>query len=433
MKKTTFITDMFGSLLNKNDQHDIPFILIHCYKPEIILTTIITGKYYICKPTMAFIENTLYTHQINPANFGIMGDIFISGNKLPHKITIIMANKNMNISKPPINYIIADEIDDYFVWKPVCHKKYIGLGFVISKEKPGTNEMVTLHSDLVTEYNGHIFSNNVTNMNEFNLLATYKTKKYTLARSALLDKNNNVEISSKIDGKFINENTKSGYNVDTNKIPISHTIQGELRIGKKCLSIDDDHNVHQNDCDDSTENKWYFYNDHIVSDYNQSCLTVNNNDITSKPCKISDKNQTWNIKNTDSVIVDNLQDVNDKWSTMKGKNVILFESDNPWYVNKTQQIEGLVEPQTTELNTVEYEPMAQYESSFKIDPTSPDLGHGHSFVERNGAQYYDSCFRDDEKIEGFGQEKKYRINFNSVICCLILFVFMMLAIKFFYN
>ena len=197
------------------------------------------------------------------------------------------------------------------------------------------------------------------------------------------------------------------------------------------LSVDRNDNIVQNKCNDDINNKWYFYNDSIISDYNQNCLSVdNNNEIISEPCKITNKNQQWDIKNTDSVVIDNLQETNDKWSTIRGKNVVLLESDNPWYINKEYQPEGIVHPQTTELNTVDYEIAAKYDPSFMIDVTSPDFGHGHSYVERNGAQYYDSCFRDDEKVETFDGRRKHRINFNYIICCLIIVVFTMLAIKY---
>ena len=230
MNNVTFLTDIFGTVLNDNNiaEHDIPFILIHCYKPEIILENIISEKYCIYKPIKTFIDNTLYTNNINPSNFCTTGDIWIPNNKMPTKITVVMANKNEGVSKYPINYIIVNEINDMYIWQPICHNNYLPMGLLISKDKPSVKEMVTINKNLMTEYNGHIFPSIFTNMNEFNLLSTQKNKKYTIKRSALLDSDNNIKILSKQKEGYINPN-RSGYKIANKITPISHTIQGELR------------------------------------------------------------------------------------------------------------------------------------------------------------------------------------------------------------
>ena len=435
MNTVTYLTDIFGLPLNQNNQnqqYSYPFILLHCFKPELILNIIVQNDQCICKPVKEFIDNVLYNSQIDPHEFSTLGDIIIPTTTLSTKrITVLLANKIGLISKYPVNYVNVGDISDVHIWKPICSNNYMALGYVVSKDKPSINEIVTIKKDYVTDYNGQMLPNKYTNMNEFNLLTTQDSQRYTLARSALLNETNSVAISSKVNNKNISSNDS-----DSDDIPISHTIQGELKIGNKCLSIDNNNKIDQTSCDNSTGSKWYFYNDRIISDYNQSCLSMTDNDtVIGQPCKLSDKNQTWNIKNSKSVVVDNLQQIDDKFTTVKGKKVVLLESDDPWYINKTEQVEGLANSETTELNLVEYEAAAKYDPSFKIDVTSPDLGHGHSYVERNGAQYYDSCFRDDEKVETFDGKAntKTRLNFNSIICCLIFVVFIMLLVKYFYN
>jgi hypothetical protein len=432
MNSTIYLTDIFGTVIDSSEQHEIPFLLVHCYTPELILINVFKNNFSIYKPNKNYIRNILQRHRINSVNFCTLGDIWLPNDKYPPKITILLANNNFTLAKYPINYRIVEQLDDIYIWEPICNKNYVSLGLIASIEKPLVNEVLTINKKYVTEYNGHIHSSELTNMNEFNMLATLEDFKYTIKRSALIKYEDDIEIRSKINGKILGEKN-NGYNVGNNNIPISHTIQGELKIGNNCLSIDTNNNIVQKKCNNMTQNKWYFYDDNIVSDYNHNCLSVDdNNSIIGEPCKPSKKNQKWDIKSKNNVIIDNLQETNDKWTTIKGKNVVLLESDNPWYLNKTGQIEGIVKPQTIELNQVEYESAAQYKPNFMIDPIPPDMGHGHSYVERNGGKYFDDCFRDDEKIEMFVDTKTKVSNIGSIILCILAILFVIVTIKYYF-
>lgn len=417
-----FLTDIFGTKINVENQHDLPFILVNCYDVDtILINTIETqdNNYTIYKPNMEYLKKVLDMYNINISNYSTIGDIILP-NEENIKITIVLVNKNIGspyIGVKPFDYKVRDIIKNYMVWEPLCNDNYLPLGYVVSTKKPYNNEILVIHKKYVTNYNNKIYPSKITNMNEFNLVSLQGDEKYTIKRTAFLDNEYNLNLSSKVDSEYQN-------------LPVSYTIQGELKINNKCLSNDNNDTVTQSQCRNSDNQKWYLYDNHIVSDKDQSCIAVDNNSLKKKRCDVNDVTQQWIIKNEDSVILDNLQPVNDKWTTIKGKTVLLLESDNPWYINKTSKIEGIVEPKTSELNLSDYESTAQYNPNFMIDILSPDLGHGHSFVERNGGKYYDSCYRGDERVEAFnGKEDMYKLNMPNIILCLVVILIVIIIIK----
>lgn len=415
------ITDIFG---NKEINNMKPFLLLHCFQPNLILETIYVDIFSIYSPIKSVIEHILYSNNINPEFFNITGDVFISSEIMPSKFTLLLANTKTGIAKNPINYIIEKKLDDIYIWKPISRRDHMELGLVASKEKPSNNYMVTIDREylIIKEAYGKKMSQNlpntVTSNNEFNLVNLINNNRITIRRTSFIDSNQRLEIYNKKTMKYINLNTKNEYIMTSDVNNVFY--DGRLRINNKCLqaTLNNTNNVIQVNCNEGSF--WYFYDDTIFLDGTNLCLTDGQILTVQKYDKNNDY-QKWNISNKRIVTEDLLQDTHDKWHTIKGRKVILHEPDNPWYVNKSYKPEGIMRPEITNLNDVGYENTAQYSPHFMIDPTSPNVGHGHSYADRNGARYYNQCYLREDFNDDNIQNKNNDI-FMLIYCVIIILI-----------
>ena len=160
-------------------------------------------------------------------------------------------------------------------------------------------------------------------------------------------------------------------------------------------------------------------------------------------CKDS-TSQKWFTNDYNSVI-QNTQEVVNHWETQNGKNVILIEPDNPWYITKKKNtIEGIIKQERTPLNQVDYK-NADFPSSFMMDVYRPDLGYGHSYAERKGSRVFciDDCknkYLNDLVLENFEDgntnkenNKFHKIDFAVIACILVLLIILLVIIRYYLN
>jgi len=425
------ITDIFGNPVSNND--DIPFLYIHSSKAHLIVEKIYRHVWRLINPTIFHI---LFKFGFDPHSYAPLGDIFLPTNKTPKKISILLVNVNLSISESPIDYDVVKIFNDFTLWKPIPPKGFRILGYVLSKLKPPLDFIRAISKKFVTPYRGkHDSRNNLTNMNEFNLLAYFDTNRKTLKRTKLLKQDNDILLRSH-DGKYVTK-TETGLGLKNSGQKINYSVQGELKVDDQCVGVSMDDNMRDNfvyltKCDNSDEQKWYPYQNHFVSQFDQGCLTDSMGELRTTECE-NKKNKFWNMQPANNVVHKKYQKKNKSWKTDQGKNVILIESRNPWYLGRHEAKPiGIMKRGRKELNKTKYG-NAKYHSNFMMDVHRPDMGYGYSYAQRGGRKC--SCIEDCDKLvhkesimEGFDGNSN-TVDFNMIACSLSLVIFILVIIR----
>lgn len=457
------ITDIYGNKLDKGDRRNsqLPFIIIHTTQPYLLMEKVSGGKndsvYRLIQPT---VMHALYANNIVPNNFAPVGHIWIPQSKLDveQPFQILLMNANPYISQYPNKFYKIGEYNGLGVWKAVGPKGYVPLGLVLSDGQPSTRELRVINKDNTYGYKGGPSVGNLTTMNEFNLLGHLKVKKLTIDRTKFLDHDMNIRLMAQSKGGVISRSDNnsnlslSGRNNKKNQ-KINYTIQGELKMDDQCIeasNTETDNFVYLQNCNNSVEQKWYPYRNSFISQLDQTCLTEDGGQVTKKKCDFKD-NQKWLVQDLDYVINRSDQEEKKSWKTQTGKQVVLIEPDNPWYINKTdKKPEGIVYTGQKLLNNLEYRDNADFYSTFMMDSYRGDMGYGYSYAQRKGrdALCLDDCDKipanpkdrfilehfDGEKEEEEKETSFIRSNYvNYVASCLLLVLFIMIVYRLYKN
>lgn len=450
------ITDIFGNKISKDDDNKnlFPFILLHTKQPHLLMERVnsnINKKSGVWKLVYPTIMHILYNNGFNVSSFAPLGHIWYSTSKLPNEESILLVNTGSKISKYPIDYKKIMDYEKFGLWKPIGPRGYHPIGYLLSKGKPSKQYIRVINKDLLTPFRDDSKSvNGLSNMNEFKLLTYYDSKKITIKRTKILNKDYLVKIISNKNNKIISKNNsgKLLLDNDTQVIDdyqaINYSIQGELRMGNECIgvSINDNVNdkfVYLQECNDNDGQKWFPYLGHFVSQYDGSCLDTDDKNLLVSKCKRK-KGQEWKTNNLRTVISKHNQEYDKQWKTRHGKNVVLLQPDNPWYVrikNKQRTPEGIVKQNIVKLNETEYRANADVHSKFMLDTNNPSMGYGYSLEQRKGRPC--SCLNECHKIpkkeylfETFN-DKSDTINFNLVACILLVLVIALVIIRLYSN
>ena len=81
------------------------------------------------------------------------------------------------------------------------------------------------------------------------------------------------------------------------------------------------------------------------------------------------------------------QDFNNEYidkNLFKGAHVVLVSDDNPWYINKGVPLKYVGKDFTMDVNPYDTHmyPYEEYKSRVKMNMNKPDLGFGHSYLQR---------------------------------------------------
>jgi hypothetical protein len=430
------ITDIFGNNISSNDVHNLPFILLHTKQPHLLITKIGNNKAsHAYKLIYSSIMHVLHINKIKTSQFAPVGDMwYIDG--LPDTEKILLVNTSHQISRYPSDYTVVDKYNKINIWKPIGPKNYVPIGYVINKHKPSLKSMRIINKKLTIDYiNKSKYKNILINMNEFNLVGHTDDSKYTIDRTKLLNKDYMVKIMSK-NGIVTHKNNKLKLSQQENDNQnVNYTIQGELKMDNKCISIVSGNDIHDNyvyldDCTKENNQKWYPYSGQLISQYDGSCLKGSDDTL------IVSKNSCdkWKTKNLKIVNHDADQEIdnNNSWKNEYGKNVILIEPDTPWYINKESNNkinEPIIIHNTPELNNAEYRDNADFDSKFIIDRDNPSMGYGYSMAQRR----VKSCTTNDN-IENFDSNKPNTgYNFNLIVITLLIIVILSVIVRMFIN
>lgn len=400
------VTDIFGNTLKKGDPENSkqPFLLLHTVQPDLLIMPVSSRSKEAFNFIYPAVMHVLYYNSIDPSSYAPVGSFFIKEGILPKKMIFILVNTDTQLSSFPTDFVEIGSVGDCTIWKPVAPIGYVGLGYYASYKKPSTTVMRTVNKAATKRYSrARIISGKSINMNEFNLLGTINTQRYTVDRTVFLKGDRFIRLSS----------NKGRILAKGNKTDVVFTNKGNLKIDGQCVTVKDNDNVGIQPCDSIESQKWYPYKNMFISNKNDKCLTDGESNLTVTECG-DNSSQSWYVQERNTVIEDTKQDDYGTWKTQTGKRVILFEPDNPWYINrrKTEEPEGIIQQGLKVLNQVDYRDNANYRSSFMMDTNKSHMGYGHSYASRLGRRCLclDDCDKkpsnpkDEFILEPFGEE-----------------------------
>lgn len=200
-----------------------------------------------------------------------------------------------------------------------------------------------------------------------------------------------------------------------------YNTQGELISDGKCMTLNKNNNMlYFDECNYMNDDqKWIIDNKKIKPQISlpseNKCVELNNDTLILNECADFDI-QKWNTENDD--------DTNKfSWQKFKGKNVVLVEADNPWYVNNDDKFELEYPKEIVLDNGLGYKDNAYFDSNIILDSTKPDLGLGHSYASRKGI----TC----NKIETFdGSSNDNNCKTNNIIIIVVVLLLLLVLFKF---
>lgn len=380
------ITDIFGNKIsqNKDINDNLPFILIHCYRPNVILENVsihcenqLSDSIWELKSSTVY--HILFLNNITGYNFKPLGDIWFPNNKLPSKISILMTNSNNNIiSEYPIDFVKIDNYIDVCIWKPICPNNYRELGLVASQSKPSVRSIKVINYKFLKEYckETRVKDRN-TNMNEYNFLSNIEIKKFTIDK---------VKLSQYLNNSSPNENTDN-YIIQQKFLNLSDHENSEVESTLSCSSSKLCSGV-SNQCQ-----KWY------VSESNSS----SSDQIKTRPLESKE-----HLDSSYSLDPSNLSDL---WKPQKGKKVLLMEPEITWYSIKKKQFSP--------------PPKKIFQKNNEHDITRNNINTTKNEYNKNNNSDND---KKNEKINS-----KFKFDFNMIACSLLLLIFLLVIIRYYLN
>ncbi len=355
-----------------------------------------------------------------------LGDLWFPTSVITNPITVLLGNRSSGLLFCPTSYVFVARYKNGSLWKPVSENKSCeAVSFMFSiKDKITKGYM--LRKDIIIPYEGGYHTvDNITNANEFNLVSTTDTRKLTVNRTKFVKEQPDFRLKTRYNDKYLSNlgDKLALTDISSKKSQqLSYTSQGELKIDGKCLSIPTDATrkngfVYANDCNNSLGQKWFPFNNHFISQYDKSCLSADNDNLTSRSCVENNAAQLWETDMRDDSEITETSKTEDeqyvnsrnrdveepgpeyhrKWYDKKGRHVVLVESDNPWYLgdDKLQHTHDMNRHRSDnvstvlrnkdlyELNDKEYGP-SDFDSHISLDMDRQFTGYGlgYSFADR---------------------------------------------------
>ena len=374
-----YVSDLYGYEINSKTK----FLVIsgpHIYK---FLRRIARNKnatIYECD--MEALKNVLKNRNINISDYHPLGHIIYTKDKEPDKIILVHAS----ISRLPQSFKEVGTFDGGKIMKPIHQNtQWDGIGalYVKNGSKPNRMGAVMIPSNLILTQDKKVayLPGQVPPSNEFFLIQppndpiktvtplspslhpprTMKLLDHTSKYLTLINNTNAAKLMSPL---------------YSSKQLISYNAQGALVVNGKCLSQNDDSSVSFKSCDPSSiKQKWSILDGSIstLDALNKKCLTSHNHssDVVLEQCKKMDE-QTWDEEAEDT---ENSSDFS--WDVFKGRNVVLVESDNPWFINKDDTyVQKYIEPDLPDASLLAYRANADVNfEQFEATNSQKDNSH----------------------------------------------------------
>jgi hypothetical protein len=410
------LTDIFGNSI-KND--NLTFFLINkvdLNKNTFVKKLIENNEIIIYDYNIENIKSLQNVNKNNSENIVYFGNaIYKINTNSSKKISLLYGQVDNNIIKKAVDFKLVSAFQDGHIWLPIGPQGYgyIGLIYKKGQNKPDIKNIGVVKNDYIIQCKQN--NSAITFNNDFNLLHHSSINCYTLNKTKLAFLNNDTFklISSENGKKLTNYNnsltTKSSQSSQLYNQDIQYSVQGDLMMGDDCITSNEEGHVYLDTCNGTLDQKWFPYMNNFISKKTKKCLSVNKqNEVITKQCDNEDSlEQEWTMEISD--------DFENKPIKAIGKNIILVDSDDPWYENKELSI---VQPNIIKTNFDAIngytENSALFKTDFKMDPHKKNLGYGYSFADRQGVP----C-----NIEHFNEENK--TNYNSLILPLILVIILL--------
>ena len=378
------VTDLFGY----NISNISSFIIINSLELHKILKLLKrNNKTSIWAHNKDEINKILKMHNVDPNLFCPLGHYYYDSS---HNIkTIILANKS--ICKKPTQFQTVSKYSDGTILNPIDESgNFISLGMVwINNTSSTLPKIYLIPTDFVkiNKLNKLKFK-----ANEYYLLSNSEIGIKSIKKSKLCNNNiTDMKIINASDNIDLINNDINNSKKKSNQL-VSYSAQGELILNDKCISNDEFKKNKEN---------WNISNN--ITKYDEE------SDLDSYLSNI----QSDNKKNK-------IPDTNFSWSNFSGKNVVLVESNDPWYINKTNTIEHqFIKGQNID-NNLKYRNHADFKSNKILDLKSPSLGYGNSYIDR---------LTNSIKIEGFNAQKNDNINIIASLLCVLILLFLYKCVK----
>lgn len=342
------ITDIFGNIVvNKN----IPILLVKTKITDGLLTKIKDDENdSIWEININDINNILKKNNINPDNYKTFGNYWYPHIRCNFYITIILANTQFGFISYPKDFINIGSYNDGYIWKPICNKNYTELGLIYNKIKPNIEDYCTISYLYTIEFNGkHDVINNYTNYNEFYLLGSNNIPRRTIYRAKFIKKNKILKIKNLFNNKFLNSNNSD--NIIFSEIPsdVTYTTDGQIKINNKCLeriyNSENNLTVSLKECNETPAQKWFPFGIPDINPNPEYNLISQNDMLYITLLSDGDDDIKKNIIATEFLLNNKKQMFkfenirNDKIIFNKNNSkLMLVESNNPWYINKLNNI-----------------------------------------------------------------------------------------------
>jgi hypothetical protein len=337
------ITDIFG---NNSINNNTPFIIVFgnnlnkylilkdSFKGDNTLTDEPSYIFTINKNNIAELFNK---NHLNLNTFVLSSDLLVFKNGMINKILFI----NKNIAKMPEDFISVELYNKGTIWQPIGAPGYKSIGLIYNThdKKPKLNNIYMLPIDLLLKIN-HGPLNGLNTFNEYKNLSNDMHGYWTIDKERISQDTNDYFKLLTFDGKYLtrlndkfslvnSKNTKD----DSDQI-IRYSINGDIIVKNKCLSNNNNKLMFEQ-CNNNVNKKWSIINNNIVSNKNNHCLSIDNdNNIVLEECDDENQYQQFTKESPDFI---NYNDF--KWKNNKGRNVILTFNDNPWYLNKDLNVD----------------------------------------------------------------------------------------------
>lgn len=446
------ITDVFGNIVvNRN----VPILLISTkINSDLLINIIDDENESLWEPDQNKINELLKKNNIIPDVYKTFGHYWYPHIRCNIDVTIILANIKYNFISQPIDFINIGSFKDGYIWKPICNKNHVELGLLYDKIKPQLDKICTILYLYTIEYNGkYDVIDNYTNFNEFNLLGSNNIPRKTIYRAHFIKKNKILKIKNLFNNNYLNINGNDNIIFTKKPANVIYTTNGQIKINNKCLeriySNENNLSISLRECNDTNAQKWFPFgipNIHPNPEYH---LISQNDMLHMTLLSDGDDDLKKNIIATEKLIGNKKQIfkfeniVNDRIIFNKNNSqIMLVESNNPWYINKSNNIS-----QKHYNNNLYENDNFQDLNNYDNDPTLlPGSNNNNNFSSnasyypnkttdnamRNSYNNFTLCSRcKDNKKEHFTNDnsmENIKINNNRIIIILLIIILIIFLI-----
>lgn len=451
INKKIKITDIFG---NKSVTSKSPFIILSVINDKSIVDLNILSKVSdnIWKYNMIRITRVLENIKIDPTQFNPVGYVYKKDNSAKKLLLLI----NKQISQQPHDFSYVADYKQGSLWRPIGYPpvdntKILSLIYSPTKDKPFDNNISLINSDFLIQSGNYFNEFSLLNINAILNESDWKKEAYTINRALFsqvfqafnfgLILNNDKYITDRLQKttKLRSRNTSKDYQ------KIGYTVQGEFEINEgKCLTVPDEHdNIYLDTYNDQIKQKLYqpkplTQNDNLGYPLDSTFISQYDNTSLSYKDDIKDGN-VWDMELYNILGPDYKWEPRQRLSDIKykGKNVVLVQSDNPWYLNKDIIIQNKYQERTSD----DIKKIGKINSSNILDVSQSDLDLGGSY-SRDKTDLYEVAHSSNDTIcnegnepgkpgKGFtSQESFYGLSLlTNPLCWLIILILILIVVR----